>query len=1184
MQLATQIHTSLSPSPKIGSKVQTKTKKTMSPSEVSVNVMVTSSSSKSSSQSKHKSNISDFPPWLSNNNTNNNINASSSTSLISSSSPSSRASSSSHKKGGNSLSKKSSSKSLRSTNNNETLSIFKDLQQVESELDSHTNQLLGRMKKLFDVPGENNTTKNNVDVNISTISNDSSSSSYNNNLGEKLKRSPSASKRSSALTPTTNSKPLLNRRISAQDSAKSSPPNSSSSMINGAKSEEKLNSPPNSNSSSSSKHKKKDSSSHNNSKRKPFVDTTTSTKARAMQQLEDFTSFRDFNNNEPSSTKRLSGNNNRSKSSNSNRLKKFNNEKSVVDKNNLIIIGSYGDDIKSDIHGDTPSPLLPVFPPLSKNIQGILDKSDSLTESILSASSLTTAISLPLTSSTMSSNTAAPSSATRRRKSVVEIPLNNSSNHNHHANDYSHGYGNNNIIISSSLPKNSNIGRNITPTVSFHRSFNQPQLKDTQLPPPISSVPPSLLPQPKSSKDFVPPLIIPPVPSSIMKDSTNNISSDKKIVSITAPKGDFEDNKTPPPRSSKRDNNRSTDGHASSSKKAVGRKRGTLAIINNNTVPQQLEALHLPPMNVQALPPVKIPKNSNSKPSLSSKTPTLERNSRIPSTPTSAVSTTFSTKLPTPTGIKPRVIKSGSGIPPLSQNNHGHHKSTRVAPVSPNKPSSRGSSSVGGRKSSVSQRKTPTTIISEKPTTPRKSRRRLSNAIINIFSKDNNKIQGQQHSTSSLSNFSKASTSTGISTTTNSALIARKQRTNSQPAPNNINHSSSHLGTSLHNSSNHLKSPSSLSSLTDLESSSSTTSTPCGYKTIDEEIFLAVGDENSNSLNYLNDLEQEKRKLRAQKKKEQQDARFELSIPMKPQEALKTYAPYLSLYERTEIMDFPEVYFVGPNAAKAAASPELKGCNYGFDDERGDYKVVMGDHLCFRFEIVDTLGKGSFGQVLKCLDHKTGEYIAVKIIRNKKRFHCQALVEVNILENLTRWLLSMNLYEFIKKTNFQGFSLGLIKRFCVQLLNSLSLLQRHRIVHCDLKPENVLLKHPTKSSIKVIDFVILGMTYNMAIDMWSLGCILAELYTGYPLFPGENEQEQLACIMEVQGVPSLYLIEKSTRKKLFFDGNGNPRPVINSKGKRRKPSSKSLGQALKCSDEVFLDFISRCLQWDPEKH
>ena len=64
--------------------------------------------------------------------------------------------------------------------------------------------------------------------------------------------------------------------------------------------------------------------------------------------------------------------------------------------------------------------------------------------------------------------------------------------------------------------------------------------------------------------------------------------------------------------------------------------------------------------------------------------------------------------------------------------------------------------------------------------------------------------------------------------------------------------------------------------------------------------------------------------------------------------------------------------------------------------------------------------------------------------------------------------------------------------------------------------------------------VILGMSYNMAIDMWSLGCILAELYTGYPLFPGENEQEQLGCIMEVQGVPGRYLVEKSSRKKVFF--------------------------------------------------
>ncbi len=60
------------------------------------------------------------------------------------------------------------------------------------------------------------------------------------------------------------------------------------------------------------------------------------------------------------------------------------------------------------------------------------------------------------------------------------------------------------------------------------------------------------------------------------------------------------------------------------------------------------------------------------------------------------------------------------------------------------------------------------------------------------------------------------------------------------------------------------------------------------------------------------------------------------------------------------------------------------------------------------------------------------------------------------------------------------------------------------------------------------------MNYHMAIDMWSLGCILAELYTGFPIFPGENEQEQLSCIMEVLGVPDKDFINKSSRKKLFF--------------------------------------------------
>lgn len=200
----------------------------------------------------------------------------------------------------------------------------------------------------------------------------------------------------------------------------------------------------------------------------------------------------------------------------------------------------------------------------------------------------------------------------------------------------------------------------------------------------------------------------------------------------------------------------------------------------------------------------------------------------------------------------------------------------------------------------------------------------------------------------------------------------------------------------------------------------------------------------------------------------------------------------------------------------------------------------------------------------------------------------------------------MNLYEFIKYNGFKGFSLKLIRRFTKQLLGSLLLLKVHKVIHCDLKPENILLAHPMHSEIKVIDFgsscfenekvytyiqsrfyrspeVILGMSYGIAIDMWSVGCILAELYTGYPIFPGENEQEQLACIMEVFGPPEKHLIEKSTRKKLFFDSMGKPRLIVSSKGRRRKPSSKTLQQVLKCDDEVFLDFLSKCLRWDPAR-
>lgn len=122
--------------------------------------------------------------------------------------------------------------------------------------------------------------------------------------------------------------------------------------------------------------------------------------------------------------------------------------------------------------------------------------------------------------------------------------------------------------------------------------------------------------------------------------------------------------------------------------------------------------------------------------------------------------------------------------------------------------------------------------------------------------------------------------------------------------------------------------------------------------------------------------------------------------------------------------------------------------------------------------------------------------MALKILRNKKRLYKQGLIEAKILEQLRDHdpedkkniirikekfvfrkhlilafeMLSMNLYEFIKSNNFQGVSVGLVRRFAIQLLVSLHYMKEYNIIHCDMKPENILLRKPNKSGIKVIDF------------------------------------------------------------------------------------------------------------------
>ncbi|XP_029969493.1 dual specificity tyrosine-phosphorylation-regulated kinase 2 [Salarias fasciatus] len=367
---------------------------------------------------------------------------------------------------------------------------------------------------------------------------------------------------------------------------------------------------------------------------------------------------------------------------------------------------------------------------------------------------------------------------------------------------------------------------------------------------------------------------------------------------------------------------------------------------------------------------------------------------------------------------------------------------------------------------------------------------------------------------------------------------------------------------------------------------------------------------------------------------------------LSPEQAMKQFMAKMSSFEHHEVFSYPEVFFVGPNAKKR--SGVMGGANNGgYDDDQGSYIHVPHDHIAYRYEVLKVIGKGSFGQVVKAFDHKSQTHVALKMVRNEKRFHRQAAEEIRILEHLRKQdqdssmnvihmlenftfrnhicmtfeLLSMNLYELIKKNKFQGFSLPLVRKFAHSILQCLDSLHKNRIIHCDLKPENILLKQQGRSGIKVIDFgsscyehqrvytyiqsrfyrapeVILGSRYGMPIDMWSLGCILAELLTGYPLLPGEDEADQLACIMELLGMPAQKLLDASKRAKNFVSSKGYPRycavttqpdgSVALGAGRSRRgkvrgpPASKEWSAALKgCDDPLFLDFLKQCLEWDP---
>ena len=386
------------------------------------------------------------------------------------------------------------------------------------------------------------------------------------------------------------------------------------------------------------------------------------------------------------------------------------------------------------------------------------------------------------------------------------------------------------------------------------------------------------------------------------------------------------------------------------------------------------------------------------------------------------------------------------------------------------------------------------------------------------------------------------------------------------------------------------------------------------------------------------------------------------------------------------------------------------------------------------FRIQGLLGQGTFAQVFQCVHVQTGNMVAIKVVKNKPAYTRQAAVEIDVFRVLVKgnpekaptssksqnlgssptrtsavsdatvasqsnkWdhmvdlvcyfmhqnhlclvfeLLGLNLYEVLKKRQFRGLPLSVVRTLVKQALSGVKLLAKKNIVHCDLKPENILLvteddvdsvvsagesrrrgsvksgagslssdkktgspqkgrqyssslderldigEPPLTASvtdkivhgnpiiadaisqspanyldtngtmttnghslagqkIKLIDFgsacfegqtahtyiqsrfyrspeVLVGLPYDSAIDMWSLGCVAAELFLGLPILPGVHEHDQLGRICEMISKPPDWMLEQGSKSTKYFvkyvprDGTNVATPSPELQGDRSTP-------------------------------
>ncbi|GAB7352951.1 hypothetical protein MBLNU459_g3526t1 [Dothideomycetes sp. NU459] len=220
------------------------------------------------------------------------------------------------------------------------------------------------------------------------------------------------------------------------------------------------------------------------------------------------------------------------------------------------------------------------------------------------------------------------------------------------------------------------------------------------------------------------------------------------------------------------------------------------------------------------------------------------------------------------------------------------------------------------------------------------------------------------------------------------------------------------------------------------------------------------------------------------------------------------------------------------------------------------------------FQQLEKLGEGTYATVFKGRNRQTGEFVALKEIHldSEEGTPSTAIREISLMkelkhENIVRLhdvihtenklmlvfeFMDKDLKKYMDSRGERGMLDPItIKSFMHQLLRGIAFCHDNRVLHRDLKPQNLLIN--TKGQLKLADFglarafgipvntfsnevvtlwyrapdVLLGSrTYNTSIDIWSAGCIMAEMYSGRPLFPGTTNEDQLQKIFRLMGTPS----------------------------------------------------------------